>query len=720
MFTRTIACALLLLVVFSAIGQNSFFDDATTIAALKQRKDIKNLQASFQRFGGIAVDGNGIIQLSGEVSGFADRLGKAIAANVARAGLGVANDPTPPATGAVAPQPVPGASGDSVDEDMLQQEIKFILFILLDTDVADYKRLKAFPQKFVYLKQINVTLPVAVGTAGAAGAGFDFSALVIGATDFFIHQAKKEMVQVYLKGWYDHLDKDPIIKPLLPQTLNILNAFIQDDALNLATYGGKWKAAFQEDLRNIPKQLQDDTLVTAIVSKFNPDAPLKRELVPVIAGGDAILYNLYLKKPLVTVLSDLAIKYRGGPDVNDLPLFKRLVILADILSHSAGELDNNNVYKAVRLADLSKLDAGAWQVVLQLLYARNKDILPAVFNANGAEFFGNLALNPAQSLAFGQLVQQTVSTLVSYQTLVTGSNANAGINKQLSLDDARKLFDVSFQLFDNIAGYFGLFDPANPLLAGYTKKVRPYLSGLSQMGEGISTSDYGKVLDGFVAVIVAMDPKNKDLKTVVYLQRFGSFMVNVLTTKDPEKIEAAISELVLKDQYQIKNNKRFCISVAAYPGVTAGIEWVSKYQTDIAGNIDYSLPRKSVAKASLAPYLPLGVDFNFGNKDSSSYSIFLQFIDLGAVMNYRLTSDSAVSSNPNITFKELLSPGLAVLRRFRNSPLSLGVSANFTPSLRTVNQKGNVYQPNAFRLGIFLAVDVTALMIHTSRKNSIN
>jgi hypothetical protein len=87
-------------------------------------------------------------------------------------------------------------------------------------------------------------------------------------------------------------------------------------------------------------------------------------------------------------------------------------------------------------------------------------------------------------------------------------------------------------------------------------------------------------------------------------------------------------------------------------------------------------------------------------------------------LNYRLSGDSTESTAPEISWKQLLSPGVQVMWHFNNSPVVFGLSCNYTPELRNIDQKGVTYSANAFRFGAFLGVDVTIFNLHLSRRNT--
>ena len=101
------------------------------------------------------------------------------------------------------------------------------------------------------------------------------------------------------------------------------------------------------------------------------------------------------------------------------------------------------------------------------------------------------------------------------------------------------------------------------------KKIKPYFNALSEIGEGVSTRQYGKVLDGSIAVIrktaELSNNMTLDTGTIKNLQRYGSFMVNVLTAKNSDAVESALDELVPKGQYQLKNANQFTVSLKRIP-----------------------------------------------------------------------------------------------------------------------------------------------------------
>jgi len=185
-----------------------------------------------------------------------------------------------------------------------------------------------------------------------------------------------------------------------------------------------------------------------------------------------------------------------------------------------------------------------------------------------------------------------------------------------------------------------------------------------------------------------------------------------------------LNELIPTGSYNLKNSGSFTVSLSAFPGLFVGAENISKYTTDNKGVPITSKSKVTSTAYSSGVFLPIGIDFNcghkaktytLGNEKYNSWGLLIQAIDLGAVLSYRLSTDQSENAAPNITFKQILSPGLAITHHFTNSPIIIGALANYSPGLRTVNQTENVYQSNSFRFGIFLAVDVTFFNINVKK-----
>lgn len=524
-------------------------------------------------------------------------------------------------------------------ENEIYTELKYLVFLAYNDTQSDYLNANlcaVFPKEFKHLGEIIVVMDKFVQksltgefqSSGTGGSGFAFSesAIIYGITDWAIKNAKEQLINVYLDAWYQKLKKDNLISPLIPQSLKVYDAFKADEAINLAKYGDKWKAAFQEDLRNIPIVFQDVNYVGAILTKVGlvSGDRLYEELKPLIAGGDELVYNLYLKKHAVTVLSGMAAKYNQDTEAS-FAVFKRCVIMGDLLARVCGRMDETkNAYKPVSIQAIKEMTLPAWKLLFKLMILRDCTSLKHVFDDNAPTFLANIAFTNANTNVgqIARLVEESITIIAAYQNLLSSVKAT-GINSELSFDDVRKMFDLLVQLADNVSGYLALSTNGQKLVTEYRTNVKPFLGYLAEVGEGISTRQYGKVLDGAVSILKKVDdlkdPNKEDMaKTIEYIQRYGSFMLNILTAREAGEVQTALDELIPKGQYQLKNQKNFTVSLSVFPGAFGGVETVKKYQVDNNGDPVTSLPKKTSSKGSISFFLPIGVDFNFGRETKKS------------------------------------------------------------------------------------------------------
>jgi hypothetical protein len=94
-------------------------------------------------------------------------------------------------------------------------------------------------------------------------------------------------------------------------------------------------------------------------------------------------------------------------------------------------------------------------------------------------------------------------------------------------------------------------------------------------------------------------------------------------------------------------------------------------------------------------------------------------LDVGAIVDYQLTSDSIAKIESEITWGNIFSPGAYVVYGFfGNLPVSLGIGGQYGPGLSSVNTEDNSTVINApnWRWGAFLAVDIPMFNIWNVNK----
>lgn len=634
---------------------------------------------------------------------------------------GVGNQPSPSANRITPPKNNTQHTDDTVTikessietqlkEEEAKKELRYILYIMNHDDV-DQTIIVDAPKKFgAFAEQQEIDKNID-GTSGDNSTNFAFpeTQIIYGIVDFTISRAKEQLVEKYLSGWYEKLDSSQIIKDLLPQTLGTLKAFNEKQSLSMARFGDKWKSAFQEDFRNVPLALQKESFVSSLLKKAEVSDSL--QVAPIISGGSKLVYDLYLKKHLVNSVSDLSTDYLLEQNtINTKSYFKQAIVLTDILLKAGGEMKNNYTYKPVMVEGFKQMDTDAWKAFIKLLYTKHQKELAFALGNDSNNIITKLLDNKnAEVDDFANLFKKTISLISTYQTMINGGENQ--INSKLSFEDSRKLFELSFQLTEHSVDILSYLIKNNKddteKLIKFKRVSKEYYTAISEIAEGVANKQYGDVVDGTLGIMRLIDTQGKITDVITKLHIYGSFMINIINAKTADEVKTALEELIPKNLYQLKNTHSFSISLSAYPSVFGGWEKITKTNTEAA---------------SISAFMPMGIDFSIGNKKKgstksfSSTNLFLQFLDFGAVLNYRLNSKEDEEASPNVTFKQLLSPGFSIMRHFKNSPLVIGAGINYTPSLRTVNVAGNEYKDNAWRIGVFCAVDVTFFHLYNSKK----
>ncbi|HJT73092.1 MAG TPA: hypothetical protein VJ720_03715 [Chitinophaga sp.] len=619
-------------------------------------------------------------------------------------------------------------------KELIKDELAYLLLIIYGTPEQIIEA-PEMPKRFDYLEKINTALKEVTqtakidlqSTAMSGNFAFNESAIIYGITDFIIQRAKEEMLEAQLGQIYDKLNSDVIIKQLIPNTLKTFQQFKEDNTTGLAKYGDLWKASFQQDLQNFPLMLQDEPFLQQVGDRVLAGKEEKvrtlfrTELRPAIAGSSELVYNLYLKKHLVAILQDMATKYRTGATADSLAVFKKAVIFSDVVSSIVGQF-NGDKYVLITSEAINKMSVEEWWNFARITYLRNKTDLHLV----GGTTMDSLANKSAAVISFlKQWIVPAVNTYNAYQQIIGSASAGIAVTevKVLNGEDIHKLIALSFQMADNAISQLrkNSFKPELDqfLDTTYRNCVQPYFTLANQIGEGISTREYGKVLDGTLQTLklVQVRHNSEALDGIIrVMTQYGSFMVNILEAEKPEQVEAALDELIPKGQYKLKYKPTLSVSLSAYPGAFGGWERIKKYDAS-SGTVNRDNSSNSNG-GSLAFYLPIGLDFNQGISNKMCVSLFLQVLDLGAVLNYRLNADGDEQTNPEVSFKQILSPGGSVMMHFPHSPFVAGFGVNYTPDLRKIEETNGVsYTTNALRYGFFVGVDVTMLHIGLKRKN---
>jgi hypothetical protein len=215
-----------------------------------------------------------------------------------------------------------------------------------------------------------------------------------------------------------------------------------------------------------------------------------------------------------------------------------------------------------------------------------------------------------------------------------------------------------------------------------------------------------------------------------WLTKYGSFLAQVATVETSEEMQKALESVAEpvgsyrakrgSPRFDLRTKKhdapgpyRTTLSVNAYLGVQGGVELV--FHRELQGL--EPAPRMGL-------FAPVGLELSRGFRESGSVGGFISVIDVGALVDYRLgpapgESTSAQPGNePNLTFAQVVSPGLYWVLGIPRTPLTLGLGLAYTPKLRSIivgGQKDDT-TADALRFSGFLAIDIPVFIVSRGGK----
>lgn len=225
-----------------------------------------------------------------------------------------------------------------------------------------------------------------------------------------------------------------------------------------------------------------------------------------------------------------------------------------------------------------------------------------------------------------------------------------------------------------------------------------------QIYDNARSNDYSNSIY-YVTLILneILDANATYLETMQQIDQYGTFMTDVINSENSDEVKEVIKKhaappasFILKREYA----KTF--SITGQPGYFISTE-------NIEGNWGF------VSGISL----PMGFEYTWklkkGQENSSSFGIFAQLIDLGAMLNFRV-SDSTSTLPEKVEFSQIFSPGGSLTYGFNNSPLTIGLGYQYTPELRQVTlENGNEVYSKGHRIFLRFAWDIPFLNIWKSK-----
>lgn len=550
-----------------------------------------------------------------------------------------------------------------------------------------------------------------------------------GLAKFLIERSKEELNVAFFRKFQEFLKKYPEAKILFPGTVSIINNIA---AYNYTAMLPALRASFQKDLNVITTSFLN-LRETTNYENYNSDAVIK-------ARADTIcdfLNNKIEGRSLAgsIIAADEIIKGNNAADVvtkiandricNPNDIFSNSIQFVDLLSQSLRSNDEGRVWiTKQQVADLIT-DETTLKIYLGLLYAtdqkRTRPIsfnfsatsstdlttiltnLNTTWNSNGAQFkalFNNVAIaasqvsDDAQNIIISKKENEQSSILIY-------SNYASSISNFLKL---------ALQLLPKNTG---IDQSLSNITAGIQKFVA-VIDATTNACYDIKSQNYGALVLHTSLILTEIPGIPAGVKEGYV--KYGTFMASIVEAKNSDEVKAAIEAIVLPvGSSSIKRETNFNISLNAFIGPFAGGEYMPTLKTN-QWAFSYGVTA------------PVGVAFSWGNlckhqtkrqkkknieAGGKSFTFFVPLIDVGAMAAFRAGDDgSKVASE--VTFSNIISPGLYGYWGFGKCPISIGLGGQLGPQLREVTTTDiNVDKNWYFRFGLNVVVDIPFFNFYT-------
>jgi hypothetical protein len=207
--------------------------------------------------------------------------------------------------------------------------------------------------------------------------------------------------------------------------------------------------------------------------------------------------------------------------------------------------------------------------------------------------------------------------------------------------------------------------------------------------------------------IEKVDPLEKLFVFIDKVKPYALFIANMIEADTEEEIRNAIENAILPvGSSGIKKHSVFNVSIQSYLGARV--------------NMFKPAGAQNSWNESWGVIAPVGIGFSWGGraKQPASYSLFVSVFDIGAIVDYKLTTDPGATRDYEIKLGQIFSPGgYFVWGLPWELPISLGIGTQYGPGIYKTGNGIEDADPE-WKLNAFLAVDIPFFNLYNRARDS--
>lgn len=527
----------------------------------------------------------------------------------------------------------------------------------------------------------------------------DQTKILDGLTKYYAEEFKKAQLLTYMQTFESTIGEVGELQVLFPNTYEKLK---NTNPSKFPELGDEYKEIFSQDLKALL-----DNLINHVENHKNTD-DLERKLKFLNSTNIALIKS----KPYYGSLklsADISSKLVRNYHPVDLFNYLDFTYYKESYLTSANKLDEKlglifhgvNLFQR-NLLDTTKTKSAQFSNVWLSHEEFNKintlsewNYFAGLIYQQDREFFKKVFFTPSTSSIS---TSQTQSIKKTYIKLLSSLNQIQEFRNNLNEDNLNENYVEYMKIITNV------FQNANYNNDDISKFFT--ISNYSlQVYDNARSKDYSNSIH-YVTLILNefLGTNSTYLETMQQIDQYGTFMTDVINSEDSDEVKKVIKKHAAPPaSFILKREYARTFSITGQPGYFISAESLEENWGFVSGIT-----------------LPMGFEYTWklkkGQENSASLGVFAQVIDLGAMLNFRV-SDSTSTLPDKVEFSQIFSPGGSLTYGFKNSPVTLGLGYQFTPELRQVTlENGNETYPNGHRIFLRLAWDIPFLNIWKSKE----
>lgn len=552
----------------------------------------------------------------------------------------------------------------------------------------------------------------------------DLTTQIVDATaQFLVDRVKEELLLAFFDRFLAQVDQSTELTALLPNTYFLLK---NNDIFQVPSMGEVWMTAFEEDLNAIPQNFQ-------LMVQTNPDyfeLKNKPELEFFRMAG-FIHDKIQDESNLMEIVESFYEKFKE----TDTQLIQMLGVVGIIRENlKMSDSYSEGLVSRESFRNLFEENEDAPLYFSALIYQQERELFDRI---KIPQLSTQLILGDLIKTNFVDFTKMTGQFLTRMKKLEI-SKSEFDSKKYLKNDQKEKYQEAvlefansMFEFLDYSVELAYFSNPEFYYTSPYFTTYRPIAQKTILAINAGQKKDYGQLM---IYSMQMMEPlvqvridhlekklveegSNKKIKQEIKILRgviknfmyYGGFMVDVLSANSTQEIKGIINKYAAPvGSYRVKRQSQFSISLSSYPGLYGG------WETTSAGS--------EIGSFVTGVTAPIGLSLNWGNSfygkraKGHSFSWFVPIADIGAAFSYRWSNSEGEGFPEEIKWEQLISPGIHAVWGIGNTPMALMIGVQYTPLLRKIRDQNNELQPNAWRLGATISVDIPFFHFHRSNK----